>query len=105
MSALTITSAADEMPDAPADNACARACLSALVGAWETAGGSQAAFARDVLARDADNLRDWLGGRAMPRQLADWVQRVNSVARDRKGHVVITVAPRAMQPPGRRGAR
>jgi len=85
-----------------------RAALSRLVERWEQSGRSQNAFARDVLARDADNLRDWLGGRPMPRQLNDWIQRVADIQfyphglpagrRALAGELVVCIVrPRTMQ--------
>jgi hypothetical protein len=81
----------------------ARARLSALVEAWTAAGRSQAAFARDVLGRDADSLGAWLGGKPLPGSLADWVGRIRSITvREIDGVVSIRVEPRAMGTPGRK---
>ncbi len=80
----------------------ARARLSALVEAWTAAGRSQAAFARDVLGRDADSLGAWLGGKPLPGSLADWVGRVRAVTVLANGVVSIRVEPRAMGTPGRK---
>lgn len=82
----------------PGSNEAARLALSALVTAWP---GSLSAFARDVLGRDRDNVSDWLGGRDMPRQLSDWVQRVVSVTVASNGTVLVKIRPRAVGQRGR----